>query len=204
MRIQGTLKSWNDERGFGFIEPIGGGQEIFVHIKSFPAGTGRPTAGQSLNFEVRQGPDGKKRAHDVQYPVRARATRPVAKPRRDTPAPWSAARVLALVALPALCVYAAIFWGMRLWVPAAYAGLSLLTFFAYAFDKSAAIAGRWRTPENTLHTLGLIGGWPGALLAQQLLRHKSSKPSFIATFWITVALNLGAFVAWHTAGVGAA
>ena len=35
MRFDGKLKSWNDDRGFGFIEPLQGGQEIFVHIKSF-------------------------------------------------------------------------------------------------------------------------------------------------------------------------
>jgi uncharacterized membrane protein YsdA (DUF1294 family) len=68
-------------------------------------------------------------------------------------------------------------------------------FFAYAFDKAAARAGRWRTAEATLLLLGLVGGWPGALLAQQLLRHKSSKAPFRAAFWVTVALNAGVFVA---------
>jgi cold shock CspA family protein len=46
MRFDGTLKSWNDDRGFGFIEPRHGDQDIFVHIKSFPAGTGHPTVGR--------------------------------------------------------------------------------------------------------------------------------------------------------------
>jgi uncharacterized membrane protein YsdA (DUF1294 family) len=77
-------------------------------------------------------------------------------------------------------------------------GLSLLTFLAYAVDKSAAINGRWRTREKTLHLLSVAGGWPGALLAQQLLRHKCSKPSFVAVFWITVAANAAGFTAWHS------
>ncbi len=51
----------------------------------------------------------------------------------------------------------------------------------------------WRIPESTLLLAGLLGGWPGALLAQHLLRHKSSKPSFLAEFWATVALNVLAF-----------
>jgi uncharacterized membrane protein YsdA (DUF1294 family) len=68
---------------------------------------------------------------------------------------------------------------------------------AYAIDKSAAVSGRWRTPEQTLHLFSLAGGWPGALLAQQVLRHKTSKESFIAAFWLTVLLNAAAFVAWH-------
>ena len=78
-----------------------------------------------------------------------------------------------------------------------YAGASVLTFLTYAFDKSAARRGAWRTPESTLHLLDLAGGWPGALLAQQLLRHKSSKQSFVAVFWLTVMANITAFVAWH-------
>ena len=74
----------------------------------------------------------------------------------------------------------------------------MLTFIVYALDKSAAKAGRWRVAEKTLHLLALAGGWPGALLAQQLLRHKTSKPGFIAMFWFTVLVNVAAFVAWHS------
>ena len=75
---------------------------------------------------------------------------------------------------------------------ALYLAASLVTFVVYALDKSAAKAGRWRTPEKTLHILALIGGWPGAMLAQQKLRHKSQKQPFRAIFWLTVAINLAA------------
>jgi len=68
----------------------------------------------------------------------------------------------------------------------------------YAVDKSAAKKGIWRTQESTLHLLSLTGGWPGALVAQQKLRHKSKKESFRLVFWATVVLNLGAFVWLHT------
>ncbi|WUR15561.1 DUF1294 domain-containing protein [[Empedobacter] haloabium] len=74
------------------------------------------------------------------------------------------------------------------------AALNLLTYLAYARDKAAARAGRRRTPENTLLLLGLLGGWPAALLAQRRLRHKSAKTSFQLRFWLTVAVNLGAFL----------
>ena len=70
-----------------------------------------------------------------------------------------------------------------------------VTFLVYAFDKSAAQKGAWRTPESTLHVLSLIGGWPGALAAQRILRHKSRKTSFRFVFWLTVALNL-TLLAW--------
>ena len=61
-------------------------------------------------------------------------------------------------------------------------------------DKAAAQAGRWRTSEATLHLLALAGGWPGALLAQHWLRHKSAKRAFRAVFWVTVVLNVTGLV----------
>ncbi len=60
----------------------------------------------------------------------------------------------------------------------------------YALDKSAARDDRRRTRESTLLLLGILGGWPGALAAQALLRHKSAKPSFRVAFWGTVVVNL--------------
>jgi len=80
---------------------------------------------------------------------------------------------------------------------------SIITFFVYAVDKSAAQNGRWRTSESTLHLLSLVGGWPGALVAQQKLRHKSQKQSFRFVFWCTVILNCCAFI-WVLTPNGAA
>lgn len=195
MRIDGILKTWNDDRGFGFIGPAQGGQEIFVHIKAFPSGSGRPTAGQAVTFEVETGPNGKKRAHSLQYPVRARVRRPM---RSESPAPWTIPRLLIIPAFAVLYYYVAVHWAVKPWIPIAYIALSLLAFLAYALDKSAAISRRWRIAETKLHLIGLAGGWPGALLAQQLLRHKSNKPNFIATYWATVLFNVAVFVGWHT------
>ena len=194
MRFTGTLKAWNDERSFGFLEPAQGGQEIFVHIKAFPSGTGRPCVGQVLTFEVHTGSDGKKKARAVQYPVRAMKAR---RQRSPSPVPWTLPRALAMPVFIGIYAFVAWRWGFYPLVPLAYLGMSVLAFFAYAFDKSAAVSGRWRTSENTLHGLSLAGGWPGALLAQQLLRHKTSKQSFVHTFWFTVVVNVSACVAWH-------
>lgn len=82
------------------------------------------------------------------------------------------------------------------WIPytvlALYVIASIIAFVAYATDKSAALRKQCRIKESTLHLFALIGGWPGALVAQRVLRHKSSKASFQAAFWGTVVLNCGA------------
>jgi uncharacterized membrane protein YsdA (DUF1294 family) len=88
------------------------------------------------------------------------------------------------------------------WLAALYAFASAATFAVYAFDKAAARAGRRRTPERSLLLLGLACGWPGALAAQRLLRHKSSKRSFLAKFWLTVILNLAALDTLQAGGIG--
>lgn len=76
-----------------------------------------------------------------------------------------------------------------------YLGMSLLAIVAYARDKHAATVDGWRTAESTLHLIALAGGWPGALWARQLLRHKSSKKSFSRVFHLTVATNV-ALLGW--------
>lgn len=71
-----------------------------------------------------------------------------------------------------------------------YLGLSAAAFVMYGVDKSAAVHGRWRTPELWLHMVSLAGGWPGALVAQHVFRHKTRKQPFRTVFWATVALNV--------------
>lgn len=66
---------------------------------------------------------------------------------------------------------------------------SALAFAAYGIDK-AAVGGVWRFPEAFLHLLGFVGGWPGALVAQRVFRHKSRKVSFQVTFWTVAGLNI--------------
>jgi len=74
-------------------------------------------------------------------------------------------------------------------VASLYLIASIVTFVAYRIDKAAAQANTRRTPELTLHLLALVGGWPGALVAQHLLNHKTRKVPFQVVFWMCVALN---------------
>lgn len=84
-----------------------------------------------------------------------------------------------------------------------YIVASTITFFAYYLDKIAAKNNRWRTQEKSLHLLALLGGWPGAWLAQRTLRHKSRKPAFLTIFWITVFINC-LLLAWLLTTSGSA
>lgn len=86
-----------------------------------------------------------------------------------------------------------VLWHLPAWVITLYLVASVVTFVFYAMDKSAAGKDGRRAPESTLHLLSLLGGWPGALIAQRLLKHKSTKASFQMMFWITVVLNCVAF-----------
>ncbi len=78
---------------------------------------------------------------------------------------------------------------LPIWLPLSYLGFSLVCFTLYGLDKSAARRKRWRIKEKTLHLWALLGGWPGALLAQGYFRHKTQKRSFRLAFWFTVILN---------------
>lgn len=90
MRIEGTLSKWNDDRGFGFITPTQGGQDIFVHISAFPKDGVRPSLGEKLTFEIETDNNGKKRAKNLLCPQRpsvahatpARRTRPYSRKAR--------------------------------------------------------------------------------------------------------------------------
>ena len=191
MRFEGLLKSWNDERGFGFLEPLQGGEDIFVHVKAFRVRTGRPQVGQALSFEVEVGPQGKKRAKNVE-PIRP--MRPSRRKPRESDVQRYSHTLSAIPLFLVLYVVISVLWEPPLLIAAVYVVASVITYLVYASDKSAAERNAQRTPESTLHFLALAGGWPGALCAQQFLRHKCTKPEFRTVFWATVILNVFALV----------
>jgi len=191
MRQEGILKTWNDDRGFGFIEPLHGGQEIFVHIKAFPDRSARPEVGAALSFEVELNADGRKRAKRVEW---LRARRRAGPALADSPARWGTATYLVIPLGFVLAAVVAHFLKVPAWVVGWYGVVSVVCYAVYDRDKSAAVQGRRRVSEDTLLMLGLLGGWPGAIVAQQRLRHKSSKASFRAQFWGTVLGNMAGLV----------
>jgi uncharacterized membrane protein YsdA (DUF1294 family) len=96
---------------------------------------------------------------------------------------------LALCMLPALGSIGVLLKAHLPWPLLAYVVASLLTYFLYWQDKRSALRGAWRTPEAQLHLFELLGGWPGALIAQQVFRHKTRKVSFQVVFWIIVLVH---------------
>lgn len=187
MRYTGKITTWNDDKGFGFITPRGGGQQAFVHVKSFANRQPRPAGNERVTFKLKTDASGRPRAECVKF---------VDKRLLSFTFPWlSMFPVLFAVGFLVVMAWMAFYGNLPralLWL---YCGSSMVAFLAYALDKSAARKGKWRTQESTLHFFSLIGGWPGALIAQRLLRHKSRKRSFQILFWITVAMNCGA-IGW--------
>lgn len=183
MRFQGKISNWKDDQGFGFILPNGGGKQVFVHIKSFANRQRRPVGNELVTYEIKTDEAGRMRAENVAFAgERAPSTASVERSN------------MALVLSAAFLFFVAGSTFARK-LPLALLGLyfaaSAIAFVAYALDKSAARNGQWRTQESTLHLFALIGGWPGALAAQNLLRHKSKKHTFQAIFWLTVCINCG-------------
>lgn len=191
MRFEGTLRSWNEERGFGFIHPRDGGDDVFVHISAFRTREIRPDSNQLVSYEVEPGQHGKLRARNVDQILTSTAA-PSAVPERV--ARRDAYGWLALLLF--IFLYAAL--SVSRGVPEIFATIyviaSIVTIAVYAMDKYSSIRGGWRVSEAMLLLLGLIGGWPGAIVAQQAIRHKSKKPAFRRAFWATVVINVAVFI----------
>lgn len=186
MRAIGKIASWNDEKGFGFITPSAGGKQTFVHIKAFSNRSRRPEINQVVSYSLSSDRQGRPCAVNATL---AGDRLPQTKRKKNGALPIAGATLFLV-----FVVISVVSARMPALILGVYLAASLLAFFMYAVDKSAARSGAWRTSEGTLHLLSLAGGWPGALVAQQVLRHKTRKQSFRSVFWVTVILNCALFV----------
>ena len=213
---RGSLKSWNDAKGFGFIQPEQGGEQLFVHISAL-RGERRPQPGEVVLYVAGRDAQGRLRAEHMRHEglsldrpaIRRKpnAANPVPTPRgkqRESRQKSGGIRQLSLklAVLGLLCSLPAVgAWQLwrsdgAVWAMGIYPLLSLLSFAQYWHDKSSAQAGRWRTPESHLQIVALLGGWPGALIAQQVFRHKTRKLAFLLPFWLIVLLHQGFWFDW--------
>jgi uncharacterized membrane protein YsdA (DUF1294 family)/cold shock CspA family protein len=211
VRRRGTLTTWKDDKGFGFIKPIDGGQDVFVHITELKNLSRRPKEGDVVRYHLAADQRGKVRAcnaviEGLQVSVQSTvveqrqlrrkpsSTKSVSQPllHRVPLAVW----VLLLATLP-ICGSIKLVFTSANFIPfILYLAMSLITFVIYAEDKSRAQQGKWRVPEKTLHLCEFMGGWMGGFVAQQLLRHKSSKSSYQASFWSIVTVHLMLWLSW--------
>ncbi len=188
MRYKGKLTQWDDGKGFGFVEPIGGGERAFVHINAFDSKPKRPVDGDMLIYELSKDARGRWQAVRVSFSNVKSAT-------TQRPHQISSLSLYLILGFFAWLCWWSLVDRLPLLVPMSVVLLSFVSYMAYAQDKRAAQRGQWRIAESTLHLLALLGGWPGALLAQQRLRHKSVKLEFRAMFSLTVMVHL-ALVCW--------
>ncbi|MCC6709802.1 MAG: cold shock and DUF1294 domain-containing protein [Gammaproteobacteria bacterium] len=189
MRYQGRITDWKDDKGFGFITPNAGGANVFIHIKAFSKRGPRPSGNELVTYEVVLDPQRRPQAANVSFVV-ARKNRPPSRDVRLTPA--SAVLPVLMFCFVGLSVAQG---KLHALVLVAYLALSCVAYLLYAFDKAAAMQGQWRTQESTLHLMSALGGWPGAMMAQSMFRHKTRKVSFRVAFWATVIINCVA-LAW--------
>lgn len=193
MRYQGKITDWKDDLGFGFVMPNGdsalntSGKRAFVHIKNFSKPSSRPINGDLITYELDTDKNKRLFAKNIAFAGRQKTQKP---PRKN-----SSLGVKFSFIFCAFLALTVLGGKLPLVVLEIYCVLSTLTFANYALDKSAAKNNRWRTPESQLHLLSLIGGWPGAVLAQKVLRHKSVKKEFQSVFYATVIINSAA-LAW--------
>jgi uncharacterized membrane protein YsdA (DUF1294 family)/cold shock CspA family protein len=185
MRTQGKITHWNEQKGYGFITPAAGAKQIFVHIRAFNNRHQPPKLNQIVSFSLTTDNQGR--------PCAEKVTRAGEKQPRQAKRKRSILMILIALIFMAGVGLSVLFAGIHEYVLFVYLAVSLITYVVYAFDKSAAQSGDWRTSESTLHMLSLAGGWPGALIAQETLRHKSRKEDFRGVFWVTVIVNCGAF-----------
>jgi len=192
MRYQGKITDWKDDLGYGFVTPNGSGapnasgQRAFVHIKHFSKTSSRPMNGDLITYELDTDQNKRPFAKNIAFVNRSTAQN---KPNKN-----SALGVKFSLIFWAILALSVLIGRAPLAVLMIYLAISTITFINYALDKSAAKNNRQRTPESQLHLLSLIGGWPGAALAQSVLRHKSVKKEFQVMFCVTVIVNCAALV----------
>jgi len=181
---RGKIIEWNSPKNFGFIDD--GQRRVFAHIREFKDRHKKPEAGDSLTFTLGTDNQGRPCAKDIRqvgYGGRLRLVHLFI--------------LTALLVGPSMAIWrlagpknASWLWG---WIGLA----SAITFALYAWDKRCATRQESRIPENVLHFWELIGGWPGAYLAQRSLRHKSSKFSYQFSFWLIVVAHQYVTIDWQ-------
>lgn len=175
MSLKGRIIEWSKERGFGYLECDG--KRVFLHWREFKERHKRPEVGDVILFSLGEDKQGRACAKEAMHANDGGRLRGV-----------HLLVLLALLTLPTVAVARTQRpgwgWGLASWFVLA----SALTYRMYHSDKRKAKAKEWREQESVLHFMEIMGGWPGAFLAQRILRHKASKGTYQFVFILIVGL----------------
>lgn len=194
MRRSGELVQWNNKGGYGFVRDDAG-RDYYVHISKVAAG-GRPRIGDRLSFETASGRKGRPSAIDVSIISTSPAHQATLREVKQAPDNVSRFR-LGLRTAAATLMTLLILWAIGTerapqWIGLLYAAMGAGSALLYRFDKLYALTGKYRVSENNLHVVDMAFGIIGGLAAQEVYRHKTVKPRFVATTWaIALAHTLG-------------
>ena len=162
MRFQGKIFNWNDDKGFGFVEPNGGGERAFVHIKAFNPRSRRPIDGDIIIYELVREDNHRAKALNIKFSRDATGAlnksvssknvhsknsgknNQTSQSRR--PKGKAQSHTLANTFILLFCVGLALSVLVGPLPPVVggiYVAMSVIAFLAYAIDKNAAQKGRW-------------------------------------------------------------
>jgi uncharacterized membrane protein YsdA (DUF1294 family)/cold shock CspA family protein len=193
MQLTGTVVFWRDDKGFGFVLCEQTGQKLFFHIRDNAKPDVRPHHGAALQFALAQDKQGRDIAAPWQLAETVTTQPAQLQHKLSGAAEIERANQIALLFRVSFlgAVVIALLFGRLLYVlPLLYVEASLFTYWLYRADKEAAIARHGnRLAEESLQLFSLIGGWPGAYIAQQQLAHKRSKLSFRREFGFVILGN---------------
>lgn len=188
-RMKGRLVNWNEERGFGFMAPEDGSGDAFVHVSDFLKEGRHIELNHDYEFEIVTGKDGRRKARRVRTIVAEKAG-----PSTLSKVLQRGPRILVIPAFLFIVVAIATVQPVSSNWFVIYGVASVACFAGYGLDKRAANQKQWRVSETILLLIGLVGGWPGGIIGQETFRHKTQKKAFRTLFWMSVAINMAAFV----------
>lgn len=189
MRYQGKITKWNDEKGFGFVLTNDGKRETFVHISAFKDRSTRPQTSQLISYEIIKDASGREQAANASFVKANRKTSTQGEPHD-----FSYSFFAFMLLMTAFVVERTVNGFLPVEYLFVFLMANLIAFLYCYMDKTAALKGAWRKSEDSLHLLSLIGGWPGAYIAQKLFRHKTKKASFQWVYKLTVLIHCTAIV----------
>ena len=186
---QGRIINWNDEKGYGFIQIQPGYENLFFHISNFAYHHRRPAVDTAVTFLATRAQKGGWQASRVllrehEHAIMTGEIYDIAdknQPKRIEGYVYAALDILYFLGLTLISLPLGITSSV----------MSVLTVVLYRYDKRAAEQGGQRIPNATLHLASLLGGWPGALIARPLLRHKLNQKRFRGFFWASIVANFG-------------